>query len=53
MVKKVTTEGREYFQCEECLLLYEDKEWAERCNAWCKKFPSCNLEITAHAIKER
>ena len=40
------------FQCPECGLKYRDKEWAEKCEAWCKAHHSCNLEITAHAEKE-
>ena len=40
------------YQCPECGLKYRDKEWAEKCEAWCKAHRSCNLEITAHAEKE-
>lgn len=39
------------FQCTECGLKYKDKEWAEKCEAWCSAHQSCNLEITAHAEK--
>ena len=35
--------------CEGCGLEYEDKIWAEKCEAWCKKTQSCNLEITKHS----
>jgi hypothetical protein len=38
------------FECEECHLLYEDKEWAMKCEQWCKEHKSCSLEITLHAI---
>lgn len=37
------------YQCEECGFRYKDKEWAEKCEAWCREHHSCNLEITAHA----
>jgi hypothetical protein len=40
-----------YWICEECKLKYGDKIWAEKCEAWCKKYKSCNLEITKHSIK--
>lgn len=26
---------------------------AEKCEAWCREYKSCNLEITAHAEKKR
>ena len=39
------------YKCRECGLKYQEKEWAEKCQAWCKKYKSCNLEITKHAIK--
>jgi len=45
MVKQI----QDKWQCEECGLVYEDKDWAEKCEAWCKEHKSCNLEITAHA----
>jgi len=38
------------YQCEECELLYADIFWAEKCEAWCKKHKSCNLEITEHSV---
>jgi hypothetical protein len=47
MVIKVNT----YWMCEECGFKYEDKSWAERCEAWCEEHKSCNLEITKHAVK--
>ena len=42
---------KEIYQCEECGFKYTEKEWAEKCEAWCKEHKSCNLEITAHAVK--
>lgn len=41
-----------YFECEECKLLYKEKMWAEKCEAWCTKNKSCNLEITKHSVKD-
>lgn len=37
--------------CEECGLKYKEKSWAEKCEEWCKKYKSCNLEIIKHSIK--
>jgi len=45
MVKQVN----ELFQCEKCLLLYKEKERAER-EEWDSKHNSCNLEIVKHAV---
>ncbi len=38
------------FSCPECGFQYAGKEWAEKCEAWCKEHQSCNIEITAHAV---
>src|SRR3989344_4998866 len=42
---------KEIYQCEECGFKYTEKEWAEKCEVWCREHKSCNLEITAHAVK--
>lgn len=34
------------FQCPECGLHYTDEAIAKQCEAWCKQYKSCNLEIT-------
>ena len=39
-------------KCPECGLAYPEKDWAEKCETWCKKYKTCNLEITKHAIKD-
>ena len=60
MVKVARQGDRELYQCEECGFRYADdstllitgKEWAEKCEAWCKEHKSCNLEIIVHAVKE-
>lgn len=41
------------YKCPECGLEYQEKEWAKKCEDWCKKNKSCNLEITKHAFKGR
>jgi len=38
------------FVCPECGLHYTEREWAEKCEAWCKEHKSCNLDIIKHAI---
>jgi len=48
MVKTIQKENKELYQCEECGFRYEEREWAEKCEAWCKEHQSCNIEITAH-----
>ncbi|MBI2097313.1 MAG: hypothetical protein HYT46_00010 [Candidatus Vogelbacteria bacterium] len=52
MVKIIQKDNKELYQCEECGFQYEDKEWAEKCEVWCKEHQSCNIEITAHAIPQ-
>jgi len=50
MVKIIQRQDKELYQCKECGFNYEDKEWAEKCEAWCKEHHSCNIEITSHAV---
>ncbi len=38
------------YQCSECGLWYKEKEWKEKCEIWCKKYKSCNLEIVKHSV---
>ncbi|MEM1574500.1 MAG: hypothetical protein QW755_00220 [Nitrososphaerota archaeon] len=45
MVKEING----FYICEECKLKYKEKIWAEKCEEWCRKYKSCNLEITKHA----
>jgi len=39
------------YQCPVCKLWYREKEWAKKCEIWCKEHKSCNLEIIKHSIK--
>lgn len=50
MTKIISHTNTQYYQCEECHLLYESKEFAEKCQAWCKEHKSCNLDITKYAV---
>lgn len=36
------------YTCPECGFVYKEKEWAEKCEKWCRENKSCNLEIIAH-----
>lgn len=44
---------KEPYRCEECGFHYENREMAEKCEAWCKEHHSCNLEITSHALENQ
>jgi hypothetical protein len=48
MVKKI----KDKFQCNECKMIYNSKNLAEKCEDWCKKNKSCNLSIIKYAVKE-
>ncbi len=50
MTKTNQKEDKELHQCEECGFCYEEREWAEKCEAWCKEHQSCNIEITARGL---
>jgi hypothetical protein len=52
MVREIKNDGELLYECEECHFTYRDKEWAEKCQAWCKEHQSCNLEIIQHAVQE-
>jgi protein-tyrosine-phosphatase len=51
MVNIIERSDKELYQCEECGFYYAEKEWAEKCQNWCREHQSCNLEITAHAAR--
>ncbi len=51
MVSNIKKKGKTYYICEECNFAYEDKHWAEKCEAWCKEYKSCNIEITKNAVQ--
>jgi len=50
MVEVAREKERELYQCEECGFRYAEREWAEKCEAWCREHRSCNLEITKYAV---
>lgn len=51
MVLEVEKEGKVLYQCEECGFSYEEKEWADKCEGWCKEYKSCSMEFTKHAVQ--
>ena len=51
MVKEIIKDYKTLYVCEECGFAYESKEWAEKCQAWCAKHHSCNIEITKQAVQ--
>ena len=52
MVKEIEYQDKEHYYCEECKLVFEDKNWAEKCEEWCKENNSCNMQVTSHSIKK-
>ncbi|MBI2096030.1 MAG: hypothetical protein HYT43_00085 [Candidatus Taylorbacteria bacterium] len=50
-MKEILKNNKKFYQCQECGLVYADKETAEKCQAWCIEHRSCNLEIIKHAEK--
>ena len=51
MVKQITKKDKTYYTCQECNFAYKEKIIAMECEDWCKKYHSCNTEITKHAVK--
>jgi hypothetical protein len=47
MVKKI----KGLFQCSECKMLFRERIWAEKCEAWCRKNHTCHIEIIKHAVQ--
>lgn len=50
MVKSITKNNKTYYVCNECGFLYKNKNIAAKCEDWCNKYHSCNIEITKHSI---
>ena len=40
------------YACPECELSYKEKALAQKCEAWCKEYNSCNLKITKYSINK-
>ncbi len=52
MKEIINKKEQKLYQCEECGLYYSDREWAGKCEAWCRERHSCNLDIIDHAEKD-
>lgn len=39
------------YQCAICGFRYREKKWKEKCETWCRKYRTCNLEVIKHAVK--
>ncbi len=52
-MKNLGSEKQRLYQCNICKLNYKEKEWAEKCEDWCRKYKSCNLAITRHALERK
>ena len=50
MPMKITKNNRKYYACKIRKFAYNDLSLAEKCESWCKKYKSCNLEIVKKAI---
>lgn len=45
-------ESNKLFVCLKCGLSYQKVEWANKCEQWCRKNHTCNVEITKHAVNK-
>ncbi len=48
MVRETTQDGKTVYVCEECDYVYQERHWAESCQAFCTENSACSIEITAH-----
>ena len=47
--KSITeNDSDEVYICPECGYEYKEKEWAKKCEKWCRETRSCNLDIIKH-----
>jgi hypothetical protein len=47
----MVSEKRGRYACNECQLVFKERQWAEKCEEWCSKHHTCNLAITKHSKK--
>ena len=52
-MEETNFKGKIVYKCMKCGWLYYEKERAEKCESWCEKHNSCNLELAKYAIKMR
>ncbi len=53
MVKIIKKDNKKLYQCEECGFHYQNREIAEKCEAWCKEHKTCNTEIIKQAEENK
>ncbi len=41
------------YRCPECGLHYQNQKIAKQCEAFCKEYNACNLEITQFSIETK
>jgi len=51
MVAETNLEGNIVYKCEKCGWFYREKSIAQKCQSWCEKHKSCNLNYQKKAIK--
>lgn len=44
---------KQIFVCPVCGLHYYDEEIVKKCEAWCTKYKSCNLEFIKHSLESQ
>lgn len=47
------TEASKLYHCPECGLHYYNQEIAKQCEAWCRLYKSCNLEVVKLAVENQ
>ena len=52
-ISTMPTKIDDLYQCDTCLLLYNDEEWAQKCETWCNEMKSCNIAITSHSVNKQ
>ena len=45
--------GNSLYTCRQCGFAYDKQEWAKRCEEWCLKHKSCNIDIIKHAVNKK
>ena len=50
MVTEKRINNKVLFICGSCGLGYKDRKTAQKCEDWCRKTGSCNVEITKKAV---
>ena len=50
MVAEIIKRRNKYYVCDECGMGYTELKLAKKCQSWCAKHHSCNLEIIKFAV---